>query len=80
MNPKDTFEIRTYGKSELAMLYFPEARTPSGALNNLNFWIDTKPGLRKKLRKLGMSKKAHFYTPREVELIVTASGEPTKNF
>ena len=25
------FEIRSYGKSELAMLYFPKAQTASGA-------------------------------------------------
>lgn len=74
------FTIRQYGKSELAMLYFPDARTPSGALNNLNFWIDTKPGLRKKLRKIGMPKKAHFFTPREVELIVKDIGEPRKEY
>ena len=39
------FEIRTYGKSELAMLYFPDTETPKGALSNLNFYIDNKPGL-----------------------------------
>ena len=72
------FKIQQYGKSELALLYFPNARTPSGALNNLNFWIDTMPGLRTRLRKIRMSKKAHFYTPREVEQIVKAIGEPLK--
>ena len=72
------FTIRQYGKSELALLYFPKARTSSGALNNLNFWIDTVPGLHRKLRRIGISKKAHFFTPREVELIVKAIGEPLK--
>ena len=38
----ETFEIRSYGKSELAMLYFPKAQTPGGALSNLNFWIRRK--------------------------------------
>lgn len=74
------FQIRQYGKSELAMLYFPNARTASGALNNLNFWIDTKPGLRQKLREIGMPKKAHFFIPKEVELIVNDIGEPVKNY
>ena len=74
------FQIRQYGKSELAMLYFPNASTPSGALNNLNYWIDTKPGLRQKLREIGMRKKAHFFIPKEVELIVNDIGEPVKDY
>jgi len=72
----DDFEIRTYGKSELAMLYFPDTETPKGALSNLNFYIDKKPGLRKKLRKLGSSPNVHSYMPNEVELIVKALGQP----
>lgn len=72
----DNFEIRTYGKSELAMLYFPNAETKKGALNNLNFYINKKRGLRKKLRKLGSPHKAHSYMPNEVELIIMALGEP----
>lgn len=70
------FEIRTYGKSELAMLYFPNAETPKGAMNNLNFYIDNHRGLRRKLRKLGFAPNAHSYMPSEVELIVKALGQP----
>ena len=73
------FMIQTYGKSELALLYFPDAQTSKGALNNLNFWIDSKPGLRMKLREICISKKAHYYTPLEVELIVKSIGEPKKH-
>lgn len=76
MNMNDNFEIRTYGKSELAMLYFPNAETTKGALNNLNYYIDHKRGLRKKLRQLGSPPRAHTYLPIEVELIVKALGEP----
>ncbi|MBQ9525592.1 MAG: DUF4248 domain-containing protein, partial [Bacteroidaceae bacterium] len=53
------FKIQTYGKSELALMYFPNAQTSKGALNNLNLWIDTKPGLRMQLREICISKKAH---------------------
>ena len=74
------FQIRQYGKSELALLYFPNARTASGALNNLNYWIDGKPGLRQKIRDLGMPKKANFFIPKEVELIVNDIGEPVKDY
>ena len=38
--PVKPFEIRSYGKSELAMLYFPDAKTKKGAMNNLNYWIN----------------------------------------
>ena len=72
----DNFEIRTYGKSELAMLYFPNAETKKGALNNLNFYINKKKGLRRKLLKLGSPPKAHNYLPIEVEIIINALGEP----
>ena len=36
--PVKPFEMRSYGKSELAMLYFPNAKTKKGAMNNLNYW------------------------------------------
>ena len=38
--PVKPFEIRSYSKSELAMLYFPDAKTKKGAMNNLNYWIN----------------------------------------
>lgn len=72
----DNFEIRTYGKSELAMLYFPNALTANGALSNLNFWIRSNARLVKELRKCGMPPKAKSYTPREVSLIVHYLGPP----
>ena len=70
------FEIRSYGKSELAMLYFPNAKTKKGALNNLNYWIDYNDELREKLRAQNSPPNAHRYTRREVELIVEYLCEP----
>ena len=70
------FEIRTYGKSELAMLYFPNAETTKGALSNLSFWIRSNKKLVKKLRKCGMPPKSKSYTPREVALIIHHLGPP----
>ena len=58
--PVKPFEIRSYGKSELAMLYFPDAKTKKGAMNNLNYWINYCTELRE----------------REVELIVEYLCEP----
>ena len=72
----ETFEIRSYGKSELAMLYFPKAQTPAGALSNLNFWIRRCTDLYAALRACGMARKAKAYTPKEVALIVYYLGEP----
>jgi hypothetical protein len=72
----ETFEIRSYGKSELAMRYFPKAQTPAGALSNLNFWIRRCTDLSAALRACGMARKAKSYTPKEVALIVYYLGEP----
>ena len=74
--PVKPFEIRSYGKSELAMLYFPDAKTKKGAMNNLNYWINYCSELREKLRELNTPPHAHRYTRREVELIVEYLCEP----
>ena len=68
--------IKTYGKSELAMMYFPNSATKSGALNNLNSWIRGNLELCDKLKECGMPPKLKFFTPREVDLIVHFLGEP----
>ena len=68
--------MRSYGKSELAMLYFPNAATAEGALSNLNYWIRRCNGLRDRLRACGMTKCGKSFTPKEVMLIVEALGEP----
>ena len=70
------FEIRSYGKSELAMLYFPKAQTVGGALSNLNYWIRRCTDLSAALRACGMARNAKSYTPKEVALIVYYLGEP----
>ena len=69
--PVNPFEIRSYGKSELAMLYFPDAKTKKGAMNNLNYWINYCTE-----RELNSPPHAHRYTRREVELIVEYLCEP----
>ena len=74
--PVKPFEIRSYGKSELAMLYFPDATTKKGAMNNLNYWIDYNTELREKLSELNSPPHAHRYTRREVKLIVKYLSEP----
>jgi hypothetical protein len=76
MTATDTFEIRTYGKSELAMLYFPDAETTKGALSNLSFWIRRNKRLVNALKRCGMPSKAKSFTPKEVALIIQYLGPP----
>lgn len=67
---------RSYGKSELALLYFPDATTPMGALSNLNSWIKGNEELSAELKKCGMPPKSKSFTPREVDLLFHYLGEP----
>ena len=69
-------QIKSYGKIELAMLYFPNAMTPSGALSNLNYWIRRNKELSKALRSCGMPPRSKSFTPRQVALIFNHLGEP----
>ena len=64
------FEIRAYGKSELAMMYAPEL-TDSGARKKLRKWSEVNPRLRYLLKVKGNS-----FTPRQVRKIVEEVGEP----
>jgi hypothetical protein len=68
--------IKCYGKSELAMMYFPDAETKKGALNNLNSWIRRNRNLCESLQQCGMPLKSKFFTPKEVSLIFHFLGEP----
>ena len=70
------FKIQQYGKSELALLYFPGAVTASGALSNLNYWIRCNKTLTKALQDCGMPPHSKFFTPKEVSLIIKHLGEP----
>lgn len=69
------FRIRSYGKSELAQLYLPTV-TPCAARRTFNGWITLSPGLTDRLKSCGFSPSSHYYTPRQVQLIVEALGEP----
>lgn len=69
------FIIRSYSKSELAMLYSPFI-TSKAAVKKLNRWIAVKPGLCGRLQDTGMQPHAKCYTPYQVYIIVEALGEP----
>lgn len=70
------FKPKTYGKSELAILYFPESNSYHTAVNHLMSWIRQNPELTRELEKIGYKKSAKYFTPREVALVVEYLGEP----
>ena len=66
----ETFTIRAYGKSELAMLYFPNL-TKESAMKNLRAELKINP----RLRHLVNSKTRKFW-PKQVRMITDELGEP----
>lgn len=70
------FKIKAYGKSELALLYFPDASSAHTAVNHLMSWIRRNPQLMEQLEKMGYRKSGKFFTPKEVKWIVEYLGEP----
>ena len=71
----DMFKIKPYGKSELAMLYFPDS-DPHVALNRLNAWIRRCRPLADALAGCHQSPHAKFFSPKAVRLITDYLGEP----
>lgn len=72
----DSFPLRAYGKSELALLYFPTTQSAHTAVNHLMSWISRYKGLMQTLETMGYRKSAKFFTPKEVAEIVRCLGEP----
>ena len=70
------FEIRQYGRQELAQLYSPDI-TPEAAWKKLKEWIDYHPTLNGTLRQLGYQpRRQRIFTQAQVGAIVEALGEP----
>lgn len=69
-------EKRSYGKAELAMLYFPKAASPKVALNRLVRWIKRCPELARQIQRSPTGKFAHFYSKQQVEAIVDFLDDP----
>ena len=68
-------EIKSYPKSELAMMYFPDS-SPHVALNRLNYWIKGCRELNEKLAGCHQSRYAKYFSAKAVRLIVDYLGEP----
>ena len=72
---KQVFRLKTYGRTELALIYSPNL-TPKGALARLNGWIRLYPGLEQQLKATGFKWSQRYFTPAQVSLITEALGEP----
>ncbi len=73
------FPVRSYGKGELAMYYLPGIAQQT-AVNRLNEWIRTAPGLEQRLLATGMNPYCRRYTPAQVQLMINVFGEPSRRF
>lgn len=69
------FSIRTYGRTELARLYFPGIEAES-AWRRLRSWIARCAPLRADLARLGYDPHRRTFTPAEVAAITDKLGEP----
>jgi len=71
----ENIQRRSYGKSELAMLYFPNSN-PHVALNRLNAWIRRCPPLVEALAGCSQGTHAKYFSPKAVRLITEYLGDP----
>lgn len=69
------FRVREYGRMELARLYSPDI-TGDAAWRKLKKWIEICPGLIDSLKSLGYDSAQRTFTPRQVQTIINALGEP----
>jgi len=70
-----TFQIRAYGRQELAMMYNPGVK-PDTAVKRFNRWIDFHPTLATELSAVGWNQRLRLYTPMMVEVLTRHLGEP----
>ena len=67
--------IRIYSKQELALMYFPEAKSHT-AVNHLMRWINRCGQLRSALEAAHYRPSNRHFTARQVQLIVDYLGFP----
>lgn len=67
--------MKSYTVKELALAYFPDS-TPKYATTQLRTWMVNDPNLINLLARAGHSKGQKILTPYQVQLIVSAFGEP----
>ncbi len=70
------FQIQTYGKSEFAMLMFPDIDNPKVAQNKLLRWIKLDPEFHQKLIALSSSVGRNDYSADQIKLMIDKWGAP----
>ncbi len=73
---EDTFEIRPYGKGELAMAYTHGQMSQKASLNWLNREIEQFPGLLDDLTYVGYRRGNRLISIAQLRLIIAAIGMP----
>lgn len=69
------FKIRMYSRSELAQAYDPSI-APESAVRKLNRMLREHSGLLEELLLAGYKHGSHFFTSRQVSIIVNRIGTP----
>lgn len=69
------FRVRSYGRTELALMYSPEL-TPTSAYRKLVRWIRRQPELSSYFIRNGKMPTSRCFTPADVRQIVCYLGEP----
>ena len=70
------FAIRTYGKSEFALLMFPTIDDPKVAQAKLLRWIKKDRQFHQSLVGMGLSSYVKDYSPEQVRAMVEKFGAP----
>ena len=73
---KSKFAIQTYGKSEFAMMLFPDIPDPKIAQAKLLRWIKRDPDLYQRILSLASSVNDNDYSPEQIRLIINKFGAP----
>ena len=73
---QNKFAIRTYGKSEFALLMFPTIDDPKIAQAKLLRWIKKDPRFHKRILRLANTKDDNDYSKEQIRLMVEKWGEP----
>jgi hypothetical protein len=75
MEKEEKFVIRPYLKEALAVKYHPDMQ-PKAAMRKMRRWINLNPELKRKLTEAQMGIRPHYYTSRQVAILVEFLGEP----
>ncbi len=73
---QNKFAIRTYGKSEFALLMFPTIYDPKVAQAKMLRWIKKDPKFHKQMLGMGLSSHDKDYSPEQVKAMVEKFGAP----